>query len=60
MNNFDKLRIIAYACQLQIIEIFDYLKGVCYAEKVRLTEAVLERHTQAVSMDVPTPNKRIC
>ena len=58
MNNFDKLKVIAYACQLQIIEIFDCIKNMCYAERVRLTEEVLERHKQAQSID--TPRKRIC
>ena len=58
MNTLDKLKIIAYAIHLQILEVIDGVKLWCYAEKVKLTEETIKKHNELCVKCIP--EDRIC
>ena len=46
MNNIDKLKVIFYAISLQLLEYVNKLKSLCYAEKIKLTKEVIDKHNE--------------
>ena len=47
MNYANKLRVTAYAIKLQLLEIYECLKNLCYAERIKFNEEYEELFSPA-------------